>query len=116
MSRYRDRIVWQKSRALAGAVYRKTAEWPSGERYGLTSQARRAAVSIPANIAEGYGRVGPRELKHHCSIAHGSLCELETLLYLAVDLELSEPEDMQPLFDLSSEVGKLLTATILRLE
>jgi four helix bundle protein len=116
VSRYRDRIVWQKARELVSAVYRETAAWPSDERYGLTSQVRRAAVSVPANIAEGYGRVGSRELKHHCSIAHGSLCELETLLYLAVDLDLSAPDDVRPLFDLSTEVGKLLTSTILRLE
>ncbi|HLL51252.1 MAG TPA: four helix bundle protein, partial [Thermomicrobiales bacterium] len=69
---YRDLITWQKSRHLVSQIYRLTSGWPADERFGLTSQLRRAAVSISANIAEGQGRLGVAELRHRLSIAHGS--------------------------------------------
>jgi four helix bundle protein len=84
---YRDLIAWQKAMALVKNVYEATRDWPSVEQFGLTSQVRRAVVSVPANIAEGQGRYGSRELLHHLSVAHGSLCEVETLMLIAVDLE-----------------------------
>jgi four helix bundle protein len=84
--KHHDLLVWQEGMALARDVYSATADFPNHELYGLTSQLRRAAVSIPSNIAEGAGRTGPREFHKFLSIARGSLCELETQLLLANDL------------------------------
>jgi len=105
---YRDLVAWQKGMRLAKVVLRLTAGWAPDERYGMTAQIRRAAVSIPANIAEGQGRLGQRELLHHLSIAHGSLCELEALLELAQDEPFtngSSPADLLPQTD---EVGRII--------
>ncbi|HEX5499444.1 MAG TPA: four helix bundle protein, partial [Thermomicrobiales bacterium] len=77
---YVNLLVWQRAMDLVDVVYDATATWPRDELFGLVSQARRAAVSVPSNIAEGRGRIGPAEYVHHLSIAHGSLCEIETLL------------------------------------
>jgi len=101
---------------LARAVLHLTAEWPAADQFGFTQQARRAAVSIPANIAEGQGRLGPRELRHHLSIAHGSLCEIETLLELARDCSFSTRETLQPVMDLAEEVGRILRGFIRSLD
>ncbi|MDD2539606.1 MAG: four helix bundle protein [Desulfuromonadaceae bacterium] len=84
--KHHELLVWQESMTLARDVYSATADFPGHEIYGLTSQIRRAAVSIPSNIAEGAGRTGPREFYKFLSIARGSLCELETQLILANDL------------------------------
>ncbi len=73
---FEDLIVWQKSHQLALEVYKVTALFPKEELYGLTQQIRRAAVSIPSNIAEGYGRQHNKEYKQFLSVAYGSLCEL----------------------------------------
>ena len=113
---YRDLVAWQKSRRLVSEIYRSTSEWPSDERFGLTSQLRRAAVSIPANIAEGQGRLGTAELKHQLSIAHGSLCELETLLIVAGDIGLIAGEVQAVLLADADEVGKLLRGPIRSLD
>ena len=113
---YRDLVAWQKSRQLVSAIYRSTANWPADERYGLTSQLRRAAVSIPANIAEGQGRLGSAELKHHLSIAHGSLCELETLLIVAADIGLIAGDVQSLLLADADEVGRLLRGFIRSLD
>lgn len=81
---YRDLVVWQRAMELVTAAYWVTGGWPREEQFGgLTSQVRRAAVSIPSNIAEGHGRTGRREYAHHSSIAFGSLCELEAQLLIA---------------------------------
>ena len=82
MSTHRNLLVWQEAMKLVAAVYRETATYPSDERYGLVVQTRRAAVSIPANIAEGAGRNSARELTQFLGIASGSLAELETELEL----------------------------------
>jgi four helix bundle protein len=105
---YRDLVAWQKGRLLVAAVYRMMSEWRADERFGLDSQVRRAAVSVPSNIAEGQGRLGSAELRHHLSIAHGSLCELETLLYDAGDVGLVDEETQMLLLDQTDEVGRLL--------
>jgi len=92
---------------LAKLVYRLTASWPSDERFGLISQARRAAVSIPANLAEGQGRIGTKEFARFVAIAHGSLCELETELLLAEQLGFSEAAQFAECKALMGEVGRL---------
>ncbi len=93
---------------LLTATYRLAARLPPVERYGLASQLRRAAVSIPANIAEGFGRRGAGEMRHFLSIAEGSLRELQTLLDAIVILEYIPPEAVQSVSDASSRVGYLI--------
>jgi four helix bundle protein len=80
--KHRDLLVWQRAIELVEMVYGATEGFPPSERYGLCSQLRRAAVSVPANIAEGYARSGTRELLHYLSISAGSLTELDTLIEL----------------------------------
>ena len=104
---YRDLIVWKRSMDLVDIVYRSSATWPASETYGLSSQARRAAVSIPANIAEGLGRNGRREYAHHLGIAYGSLCEVETLMIVALRQNYVSEDALQRLLGCSAEVGKL---------
>jgi four helix bundle protein len=84
---YRELLVWQKAKALAVDVYRSTERFPRNETYGLTSQLRRAAISVPSNIAEGQGRLTAGEFSHFLGQARGSLLELETQLDIALDLK-----------------------------
>lgn len=92
MSRaHRQLDVWQDSVALVEAIYRFTAAFPADERFGLTAQLRRAAVSIPSNIAEGAARRSRKEYLHHLSIARGSLSEVETQIVIASKLGLGLP-------------------------
>jgi four helix bundle protein len=86
MSNYRDLDVWQKSRRLTAEVYRVTSKFPRVEMFGLTQQMRRAAVSVPCNIAEAHGRRSDADITHFLLIARGSLLELETEAVLAADL------------------------------
>lgn len=86
MGTHRNLLVWQEAMKLVSVVYRDTAAYPREELYGLTSQTRRAAVSIPSNIAEGAGRNSKRELLQFLGIASGSLSELETELEIGVML------------------------------
>jgi len=97
MKDFRQLKVWEKSHELALAVYHITAAFPREETYGLTSQIRRAASSIPSNIAEGCGREGDVELARFCTIARGSASELEYQLLLARDLKLLLPNDYEEL-------------------
>jgi four helix bundle protein len=83
---HKDLVVWQKGFALVKEIYQATSVFPDTERYGLISQIRRCAVSIPANIAEGRGRFSKKEFAHFVSIAYGSASELDTLLLLAKEL------------------------------
>ena len=87
---FKDLIVWQKSYKLVSEIYKITRNFPKEETYGLSQQIRRAAVSIPSNIAEGYGRQYNKEYKQFLSMAYGSLCELETQYLLAIDLQYAE--------------------------
>jgi len=93
-------------------VYRASGCWPKDEQYGLTNQTRRAAVSVPANIAEGQGRTGPREFAHHLSIAQGSLAELETLLLIARDLRYLDAVTCDTLLVCATEVSRLIGGLI----
>ena len=110
---YRDLVAWQKAMDLAEAVYRATAQFPREERYGLTSQTRRASASIPSNIAEGQGRrSSDDEFVRFLLIALGSLCELETQLELAVRLEMLEKQMALPLRSSCDEVGRIINGLI----
>lgn len=93
---YRDLIVWQKAMTLVEGVYRLTEAFPTREQFGLTSQMRRAAVSIAANIAEGHARATRKDYNHFISIAQGSLAEVETYLILAGRLKLADKEALTP--------------------
>jgi four helix bundle protein len=105
---YRDLEVWKKAMDLAELVYLIANELPKEERFGLTSQVQRAAISIPSNIAEGYGRSNRGEYLHSLSFAKGSLCELETQLVLAVRLGYISRDRAKPAWRLCQEVGKML--------
>jgi four helix bundle protein len=107
-SGFQDLIAWQKAMALVTAIYRATGDWPREELYGLTSQVRRAAVSIPSNLAEGHGRTGSREFAHHVSIAYGSLCELETQVLIAEQLGYANTDTSERLTTQMMEVRRLI--------
>ena len=100
--------AWQASHRLAMEVYRVTQSWPREEIYGLTSQARRAAVSIPSNIAEGAAKRGRREFGRFLDVALGSLSELTCLLRLSLDLGFMSLDEWQAVETLRCETGKLL--------
>jgi four helix bundle protein len=110
MPDYHRLTVWKKSHDLVLAVYAATARFPSAERYGLTSQVRRGAVSIPSNIVEGCSRRGDGEFKRFLSIALGSAAEVEYQLLLARDLGFLPPEAHERLTSQVSEVGRMLGA------
>ncbi|HXU35418.1 MAG TPA: four helix bundle protein [Blastocatellia bacterium] len=112
---YRDLIVWQKAMDLVEEVYKKTKGFPREELYGLTSQLRRAVVSVPSNIAEGQGRSSTKEFLHHLSIAYGSLCEVGTQILIAHRLGFLETGDVEVLDGSCSEVGRLINGLSNRL-
>ena len=115
MKDYKDLISWQKSMQLAEEIYRLTKQLPKEETYGLASQLRRAAVSVPSNIAEGYGREATAEYIRFLKIARGSLCEIETQLYLFKTLQYISQEDFSLSLSLISEVGRMLNTMLRRL-
>lgn len=105
---YHDLDVWKKARILVKHIYVITKTFPKEEVYSLTSQIRRAVVSIPANIAEGYSRHGIKDYINFVSIAYGSSAELETHLLLAYDLEYISEKQLQPLLDEIKSIQKML--------
>jgi four helix bundle protein len=109
VSDYRDLIVWQKAMGLVEAVYKITANFPREEIYGLTSQVRRASVSIPSNIAEGQGRRTTRDFLSFLSIAHGSLKEVETQIMIAKRLQFICEGKQSEILELTTEVGRLIS-------
>jgi four helix bundle protein len=113
---YRDLVAWQKAVDLVVEVYRESSSWPADERFGLTSQVRRAVVSVPANIAEGSGRNGTAELRRFLTIAHGSLCEVQTHLEIAERLGFMAPSASAPLFERSAEISRIINGLIRSLD
>jgi len=99
--------AWKESMALVSHVYRVTRNFPKEEIYGLTSQIRRSAVSVPSNIAEGAARHGSKEFAQYLSVSMGSISELETQLLIAVELDYLDPDS--PIFELLERVSKLLS-------
>lgn len=112
LKNYKELKVWQKSYQLCLKIYEITKDFPKDERYGLTSQIRRAAVSVPSNIAEGYGRKTTQEYIQALYIAYGSNCELETQLHLADDLDYIKAERNGKLRGDIEEVERMLKALI----
>ena len=107
--KHSDLLVWQKAMNLVTEIYITTATFPNEERFGLVSQARRAAVSIPSNIAEGHGRKLTGAYINHLSIAYGSLMELETQTQIAVRLSFVPEDKASALLKQMDEIGKMLT-------
>jgi four helix bundle protein len=105
---YRDLVAWQKAMDTVELVYRASERFPTSEMYGLTSQIRRAAVSIPSNIAEGQGRRGTKDFLKFLSIAYGSLLEVETQTQISERLGYLGHDDCNRLLDATAEVGRLL--------
>ena len=110
---HKDLIAWKKAVALASRVYQATAGFPNPERHPLAGQMRRAALSVPSNIAEGAGRGSRAEYLRFLNIARGSLAELETQIYIAIDLGLLATG--QQLAEETTEVARLLSALVRRL-
>jgi four helix bundle protein len=102
--------VWQRAIELSVGIYKLTAEFPKEELYGLTSQLRRAAVSIASNIAEGYGRGSKGEFRQFIGVARGSVLELQTQLVIATELNFGEAVHRQAVDALAEETGKMLWA------
>ncbi|MCF7790538.1 MAG: four helix bundle protein [Victivallales bacterium] len=112
---YKDLIVWQKAMDLVEMVYQATRQFPKEEIYGLTSQIRRAAVSIPSNIAEGQARNSTAEFRNFLSIARGSLAELETQLLITHRLNYLSKEQMLQLMNIHQEISKMIPALMSKL-
>ena len=113
---YRDLQVWQKSLAVSIDLYRTTQSFPPDERFGLTAQLRRAGVSVPSNIAEGYGRGSAKEYLRFLKIARGSIFEIETQLLIAVQLEYCSRVQFEELSEKLSESGRILAGLIRSIE
>lgn len=113
---YKELVAWQKAFSLCTRVYAVTRAFPSDERFGLTSQIRRSAVSIPSNIAEGYGRGTTRDYVRFLWNANGSLCELETQLLLAKELAFGQVAELSHALDDLAEEERVLSALIRSLE
>jgi four helix bundle protein len=109
---FRDLVVWQRSIQLATAIFRLTNGFPKNEMYGLTSQIRRSAVSVPSNIAEGQGRLSTGEFRQFLSVARGSNFELQTQLEIARSLNIGDSKLIDEAEGLSHEVGKMIHAIL----
>jgi four helix bundle protein len=109
---YRDLIAWQKGRALVKRIYLLTGTFPKNEMFGLTMQLRRAAVSIPSNIAEGKGRYSNKDFVHFLRIARGSLAEVETQLTLSSDLGYSRQNEADAISKETEELSRILAGLI----
>lgn len=116
MQTYRDLIVWQKAMSLVLNLYTETKSWPKEEVYGLTSQIRRSAVSIPSNIAEGYGRNSTGDYIRFLQITSGSLYEFQTQLEISFQLGYLNEERFVEINSLSIEIEKMLSSLISKLK
>jgi len=112
---YQDLLVWQKSMNLVESIYKITMLLPDDERFGLISQMRRAAVSAPSNIDEGFGRQARGEYRHHLSMARGSLLELETHMFVCLRLGFLKSYIIDPLLNEITELSKMLATLTSRL-
>jgi four helix bundle protein len=109
---YKDLVVWQKAMELVTAIYRATLRFPKDELFGLTSQVRRVAVSIPSNIAEGQGRLSEKESRYFLEQARGSLMEVETQVQIGENPGYMAEDETQKLLQSCGEVGRILNGLI----
>lgn len=112
MNNYKDLQVWQRSIKLAVTIYKLTSVLPVEEKFGLVSQMRRCAVSVPSNIAEGSGRRTNKEFAQFLSISYGSLCELDTQVIISRELSFLSKEDVAEIEKEVGEIQKMLYALI----
>ena len=112
MKSYRDLVVWQKSMQLVTQVYLKTKKFPKEELYGLTAQIRRSRISIPSNIAEGYGRNSSKDYLRFLQIASGSLYELQTQLEICHNLDYLPKQRFEEIYEQSREIERMLSSLI----
>lgn len=115
MKSYRDLIVWQKSMTWVTLVYSLSSSITESEKFGLTSQIRRSSVSIPSNIAEGYGRNYKKDYSRFLQIARGSLFECQTQIEIAINLNFISIDDCKEINELSIEIEKMLNSLINKL-
>lgn len=116
MQDYRNLKVWEEAHGLTKAIYRVTRAFPKEELYGMTSQLRRAALSIPTNLAEGTGRGSDRDFGRFVQIAMGSACEVEYLISLSEELAYLKKEESQQLNSHLSQIKKMLTGLLKKLK
>lgn len=112
---FRDLLVWQKSMSLVTSIYQLTRDFPHAEMFGLTSQLRRASISIPSNIAEGYGRNTSKDYLRYLQIALGSLYEMQTQLEIASNLHFLDIVDFKKMISLCLEIERMLTSLIAKI-
>lgn len=109
---FRDLKIWQQSMELVTKIYKVTTDFPETEKYGLVSQLRRCSVSVPANIAEGFGRKSQGDFKRFVNISMGSLFELQTQIEVAKNLEFLSGKQFQTLYDDSREIERMMSSFI----
>jgi four helix bundle protein len=112
MKTYRDLIVWQKSVHFVTVIYKITKTFPKDEVFGLISQMRRCSVSIPSNIAEGYGRRAKKDYLRFLQIAMGSVYELQTQLEISQNLKYLTSNQLEEIYELSREIERMLSSLI----
>ena len=113
---YKELKVWQKAMDLTDEIYTLTKKLPKEEMYGLCDQLRRAAVSVPSNIAEGHGRNTDKEFSHFMNIANGSCMEIETQLLICVRLNMLDKHEIDNATSLLNEISRMLTSLILKMK
>ena len=116
MSNFRNLLIWQKSMALTTKIYFSTNHFPKEEIFGLTSQIRRSSVSIPSNIAEGFGRESDKDFLRFLSISVGSLLEMQTQLEIAKNISYLKEDDFNNLYEDSREVERMLVSFIKKIK
>lgn len=116
MKSYRDLIVWNKSMFLVTSIYSILKKFPDEEKFGLVSQIKRSSVSVPSNIAEGYGRNSIKDYSRFLQIARGSLYEMQTQIEISKNLNFISEKEVNEIFNLSLEVEKMLNSLINKLK
>lgn len=116
MNTYRELLVWQKSMDLVTEIYRTSRDFPKEEIYGLMSQLRRAAVSVPSNVAEGFGRNNQKEFWRFLRISIASLLETQTQIEIAKNLDYLTESDFEKLFESSREIERMLASLIRKVQ
>jgi len=116
MSTFRDLLIWQKSMSFVTKIYKQTNKFPDEEKFGLVSQLRRSAISVPSNMAEGYGRNSNKDFIRFLNIAMGSLFEIQTQIQIAYNLKFIEQQNFDELFEQSREIERMMSSFIKSLD
>lgn len=116
MKTYRELIVWEKSMTLVNQIYKVSKQFPADENFGLTSQLRRSAISVPSNIAEGYGRNSLNDYIRFLNISVGSLYEIQTQIEIAFNLNYVEKNHFDELYENTKEIERMMSSLIRKLK